>query len=108
MSLIRLQSPFQVNLNLIPGRFVASDLVALATMDDPPVVRTLGNISTLTVDIQQSPGYITMAVTTAPTSHGKLVETDILAENDIVIHIIDAVSPVGDGSGWGGAQRFDL
>ena len=81
----------QVNLHLVPGKFVASDLISLATLGDPPVVPTLGDISTLTVDVQQSPGYITLAVTAAPTSHGKLIETDILAENDIVIHIIDTV-----------------
>lgn len=70
---------------MIPGRLLASDLT------QGRVVTTLSDVSTLTVDLEQSPGDIVLAVTAASTSHGKLMKTDILAAHDVVIHVIDVV-----------------
>ena len=81
--------------------FIPDHEYLAADMTDGLVI-TSESGAQLAIDLQQSPGSITVVVKKAPGSHGRILEADIMAANSVVVHKIDAVRCGGDeGQGEG-------
>ncbi|GAX74146.1 hypothetical protein CEUSTIGMA_g1595.t1 [Chlamydomonas eustigma] len=69
--------------------------VSSAYLTDGLVLSTDSSISSLLVDLKASPNNITIFLTSLPSSSARIITADIMASNNIIIHIIDrALDPI--------------